>query len=478
MKYNLIFFLFLFIFTNLQAQEDSVKSSEEELPNSSPLGRLGGAYSFTLEEAVEYALENSYATINARRDILSAIKQKWETTARGLPQIDADVNYTNRLKQPVQLLPGEFIGGEPGTFVPVTFGTKQQLGATATANQLLFDGSYIVALQAARTFLEYSENAAEKTALEVRQNVINAYGNVLLAEESMEITKKNIVTLEDNLFETQKIYENGLTELESVEQLQITLSQVENQLHNSERMITITEQLLKMAMGIPIEETVILEDNLETLARENISLDLLNEDLEIVENIDYQIAKNLIEQRELELKLEKSKALPTLSTFLNYGTVANSNEFTFFENGQEWYQSSIWGVSLHIPIFSSFQRRARTEQAKIALEKAETQFIQAKQQIRLELNSAKSNYLYAIENYRTAKSNLELAERIAEKNEIKFTEGLSSSFDLRQAQNQLYTVQENYLQAMLEIIEAKAELETLLNTPNIKIDINKIKQFE
>src|SRR5690606_3594982 len=112
-------------------------------------------YEFTIEEAVEFALDSSYATVNARHDIAIALKKKWETTARGLPQIDADISYTNNLKQPVQLIPAEFFGGEPGTFLPVTFGTEQQLSAVATANQLLFDGSYLVALQASKTFLEF-----------------------------------------------------------------------------------------------------------------------------------------------------------------------------------------------------------------------------------------------------------------------------------------------------------------------------------
>ncbi len=454
MKYTLLlFFLFLSYF-GLKAQEKR-------------------SYSFTMDEAVEFALDSSYSAINARRDILSAIKKKWETTARGLPQISADIDYTNMLKQPVQLIPGEFIGGAPGTFVPVIFGTKQQMSATATATQILFDGSYLVALQAAKTFLEYSENAAEKTALEVRKNVIEAYGNVLLAKESVEILKKNKSLLEENVSETQKIYENGFTELENVEQLQITLSQVENQLHNSERILEITKQLLNLALGIPVEYTVFLEDDLKTLTQENINLVLTDEKLEIEENIDYQIAENLTQQRELELKLEKSKALPTLTTFINYGTSGNSNEFDFFKPEQEWYQSSIWGVSLNIPIFSSLQRNARTQQAKIALDKAQTQFIQAQEQIRLQTNTAKSNYQFAIENYQTAKKNLELAERIAHKNQVKFTEGLSSSFDLRQAQTQLYTSQDDLLKAMLQIITTKATLETILNTPKIKIDIDK-----
>lgn len=460
MKPYLLLFLFVFPFFNFYGQE-----------NPSSLGTSEtSTYSFTLEEAVQFALDSSYATINARRDIAAAIKKKWETTARGLPHISAAVDYLNRLKQPVQLIPGEFIGGEPGTFVPLTFGTQQQMSATATASQLLFDGSYLVALQAAKTFLEYAENAAEKTALETRQNVINAYGNVLLAKASVGILKKNKTILEDNLFETRKIYENGLTELENVEQLQITLSQVQNQLHNAERMIEITHQLLKLALGIDLKDQLVLEDDLDKLAQENISLTLLNEDFEIQKNLNYQIAKNLTQQRELELKLEKSKALPTLTTFINYSTVGNGSEFTFLDAEQRWYQSSLWGVSLNIPIFSSMERRASTQQAKIALEKAKTKFTQAQQQIRLQVNTAKSNYQFAIENYQTAKNNLALADRIADKNRMKFSEGLASSFELRQAQTQLYTAQQELLQAMLEIITSKAELETILNTPNITIN--------
>jgi outer membrane protein TolC len=194
--------------------------------------------------------------------------------------------------------------------------------------------------------------------------------------------------------------------------------------------------------------------------------------LDIEENIDYQIAENLTEQRELELKLEKSRALPTLSAFINYGTAAYDDDFGFLQSDQRWFQSSVLGVNLSIPIFSSLQRSAKTQQAKIELEKAETQFTQAKEQIRLELKRARSNYEFAIESYQTAKKNLELAQRIADKNEIEFGEGLATSFELRQAQTQLYTAQQEYLQAMLDIITAKTELENVLNTPKINIDKN------
>jgi outer membrane protein TolC len=433
-------------------------------------------YSFSLQEAITFALDSNYASINARRDIAKAIKQKWETTAQGLPQIDGSINFQNNLKQPVTLIPGEFGGGEPGTFTPVTFGTKQNANAVATLNQLIFDGSYLVGLQAAKAFLRFSENANEKTRLEVRKGVINAYGSVLLAQELVAIFEKNKTNLEDNLFETRKIFENGLTEEENVEQLEITLLDIETQLNNARRSQKIAKQMFNLALGINVETPVVLTDDLDKLADNNISLALLDTSLNFEENVDYKIAYNLTEQRYLEMRLEKSKYLPRLSAFVNYGISANSNDFSFFNGDQKWYQSSVLGVSLNIPIFSSGMRNASTQRAQIALDQAKTDFEQSKQQIKLDLTTARSNYQFAIENYENSKKNLALAERIENKNQIKFTEGLAASFDLRQAQTQLYTAQQQYFQSMLQVINEKANLESVLNIPQLRIDSETIKK--
>ena len=438
------------------------------LVSFSGISQEGSSYQFSLEEAVQFAIDSNYTSINARRDIASAVKQKWETTATGLPQLSAAVSYQNNLKQPVTLIPAEITGGDPGTFVPVTFGTKQNASATATINQLLFDGSYIVGLQAAKVFLEFSENASEKTDLEVRKGVILAYGSVLISEENVAIFEKNRQTLEKNLNETREIFNNGLAEEEDVEQLQITLLDIETFLSNAKRMEVISRETLNMTLGIPIQTNVLLTDKLDQLAQQNMGLSFLDISLKLEQNIDFKIAQNLIQQRNLEWKLEKSRALPSISAFVNYGTQAYNDDFTFFDKEQSWYQSSLLGVNMNIPVFSSGGRGARKQRAKIALDKANTQFIQTKEQIKLDLNRARSDYQYSIENYENSKKNLQLAERIENKNQIKFVEGLVSSFDLRQAQLQLYTTQQNYLQAMLSVITAKASLETILNTPNIK----------
>ena len=448
---------------------------------------VSSQYSFTLDEAIEFALENSYQSINARRDVAKALKQKWETTATGLPQINAAIDYQNQLKQPVSLLPAsafdnrestintveEFFGltpnGSPDPldgFIPVVFGTKQQLTASATLSQLLFDGSYLVGLEAAKSFLQYSNDNQEKTQLNVRESVINAYGSVLVSEESIKILKNNKEALEKNYEERKKIFENGLAEEEDVEQLQITLLQITNQLNNAERLSKIALQMFNLTIGADVDSNTVLTDNLDNLTLKNIDQSLGLKPFTIENNIDYRLGYLLTEQRRLELKLEKSKALPSLSAFVNYGTQANSNSFTFLDSEQLWFQSSVLGVSLNIPIFSSLGRSAKTQRARIAFEQANTSFTEAQQQIQLQYNSTLSDYQLSLETYDTSKQNLALAERIENKNQIKYTEGLSSSFELRQAQLQLYSVQQEVLQAMLTIINNKAKLESILNTPN------------
>ncbi len=445
-------------------------------------------HSFNLDEAIEYALQNNRVVKNAIRDIESAKQQKWETTTIGLPQINASVDYKNWLKQQVSLFPPGFsdqfsqirqlsdfydlspltvinpIPNPPNEFTEIAFGTKQTMTATATLSQLLFDGSYLVGLQSAKVFLEISENAKEKTDLEIRKAVINAYGNVLLAEESVKILERNITVLEKTLFETTKIYENGLEEEESVEQLQITLSSIKSNLNKTTRLEKLALQMFNITLGIDLNDNTSLTDTLESLASKNISLDLLNAENDVENTIDYKIATNDKRAKELLLKLEKSKALPSLSAFINGGYAANSDTFTFTNSNQKWFGSSLFSVSLNVPIFSSGARNAKTQRARINFEKSTENLTETEQQLKLQIASAKSNYQFAIEDYENKKQNLNLAERIEKKNQTKFFEGIASSFELRQAQTQLYSSQQDLLQAMLDVINKKATLETILNT--------------
>ncbi|WP_199769351.1 TolC family protein [Flavivirga eckloniae] len=430
--------------------------------------------SFSLQEAIDFALENNRTAKNAAHDIKAAEKQKWETTATGLPQISASIDYQNFLKQQVSVIPAFILpedvrnelGLETDDQFPTVFGARQSMNAFAKVDQKIFDGSYLVGLQSAKVFLEISKNAKEKTDLEVRKAVVNAYGNVLLAEESVKILERNIDVLKKNLNETTKIYENGLGDEESVEQLQITLSGLESNLNNTTRLKTLSYQMLNITLGTEIDSNTILTDNLESLTAKNIILELIEAEENIENNIDFKIAENDKVSKELLLKLEKSKALPTLNAFLNAGYSTFGSDFVFTDSKQKWFGSSLFGVSMNIPIFSSGGRGAATQRARINLEKAKEDLTETQQKLKLQIAKAKSDYQFAIEDYDNKKQNLNLAERIEKKNQTKFFEGIASSFELRQAQTQLYSSQQEFLQAMLDVINKKAELETALNTIN------------
>ena len=415
----------------------------------------------SLEDAIKLALQNSYNSAVANNDILSAEKTKWETTTMGLPQINAKVDYQNFLKQQVTL--ADFDGD--GVNEEFLFGTKQNVNATITLTQLLFDGSYLVGLESAKTYLKISEQAKEKTALTTRETIINAYGNVLVTEKSLEILLNNKIVNDRILKGARLGYENGLAELEDVEQFEIIEGNINSNIRSTRRLKNIAYKLLNISLGNKLNTKLILTDTLDGLVLTNLNLDILSESFNLEKNVDYKIAENDRESKRLLMKLEQSKALPSLNAFLNYGAQANSNSFTFLDGNQRWFDSSLLGVSLNIPVFSSFKRSARTAQAKIALENADIRLEEAKQRLSLAAESAKSDYQLSIDNYQTAKKNLSLAEKIEKKQQIKFKEGITTNFDLLQAQNQLYSQQSAYVQAMLNIIATKATLENALNTP-------------
>jgi outer membrane protein TolC len=415
------------------------------------------SFSFTLKQAIEHAVQNNYSAINANRDIEAAKQKKWETTTIGLPQINGSVAYQNNMKvQQSQIVT------DTGTQT-FAFGDFNSMDAKLSLNQLLFDGSYLVGLQSAKTYLKISENAKVKTNQEIREIVINSYGNVLLAEESTSILQKNKTILEKTLSDTREIYKNGFIEEENVEQLQITLSGVNSSLENVKRQKRIALDMLKLILGINLENELLLTDKLDILTQNNVDLNLIKEEFNVSNNIDYQIGQNLLTSKELLLKLEKSRALPTLGAGINFGANTFGSQFTMFNGNQKWYNYSNLGINLNVPIFSSGGRSSRTQQAKIALEQSKTQLTETEQKLKLQFEKAKSDYEFSLEQLATSKSNLNLAERIENKNQIKFKEGLSSSFDLTEAQRQLYTAQQNYLQAMLDVINKKASLEKLFN---------------
>jgi outer membrane protein TolC len=444
MKINLYFTIFLiFTFTGIKGQE---------LPK-----RL------TIMEAVAFGQENNRQILNASREVQKAYKERWSTIAIGLPQISANANYQNFLELPTSLIPAQFFGGKEGDFAEVQFGTPQIMDGGITLQQLIFDGSYIVGLEASNVFLEISKNILEKTALEIKKNIISTYSSVLLIKENILFLKNNLDNLAENLEEVRALFTNGFEEEESVEQLRLTLSGIQTQLRYAENAEKITLNMLKLLMGFPANAPLELLDTLESFTTDGLFEYEFKSDFNLANNVDIKIATTQLRSESLLYRYEKSKSLPRLAAFINGNYTGNSETFSFTDSDQKWFGAALFGINLQVPIFSSFKRRAQSQKAKIALDQAETTLEETQERINIEVQGALNDYKLAIETYLTNKENLTLANRIEQKNQSKYFEGMASTFELRQAQLQLYSAQNNYISSIQSVIQKKLNLETLLN---------------
>ena len=226
--------------------------------------------------------------------------------------------------------------------------------------------------------------------------------------------------------------------------------------------------MLCYVMGVSLDKPIVLTSTLEVL-----SLRAQKQEhgaLSVTQNIDYQIAQNDIRSKELLLKLERFKALPRISAFANSGYDGFGESFAFFSSEQEWYPRTTLGLNINFPVFTSFQGKTKKQQAKLELEKSIKQSEDIVQQLLLEEKSLRNEVTLHLKNLKTTSESLALAKSIEQKNQIKFKEGMVSSYTLRQAQAQLYQAQNDYLTAMQRLILAKAKLSLLLKpiTPKNK----------
>lgn len=432
------------------------------LPFGSLFAQKGEELKFSLEEAQDYALKNSYKSRTALLEVEKSQKKVNETIGTGLPQINASASYQNFLELPVQVIPAESFGGPPGEFAEVVFGVEQQMGIDATASQIIFDGSYFVGLQAAKVYKELAVNDLSLSELEVKNLVLQSYGTVLVTESVTQIQKSILDNLESNFDEANARFEAGFLSQEDRDQIQLLYINARNDYQQAERQIPIVRSQLKFILGTPLSNTLVLTDSLFPLLESLPGEELLQADYDINNHIEYKIAATQLEASELLLKQQKSNYLPKLNAFFTYQENSFSNEFDFF-SGAEWYPTQLLGLNLNMPIFSGLSRHNQVQQAKIEMEQLDLNRQAVEQQLQINVKKAKSDYLFALQQFENRKENWELAQRIYRNTEVKYREGLSGSTDLTQANNQRDESLANYVQAALQLINAKAELNQALN---------------
>ena len=421
------------------------------------------ALNLSVNEAMEYALQNNTDVQNAQLDVIIADKKVWETTTIGLPQISASGSYYNNLSLATQLIPAEFFGGEAGEFAEVQFGTKHNFNGTLTVSQLIFSGSYIVGLQAAKVYRSLSEKTLNKTEIDTKADVASTYYTILMAEETIVTLQSNFDYLQDLYNQTKAMAEAGFIESIEADKLKVTLGSLENSVKQMERQIEFLYALLKLQIGTDKETRVELTDNLNDILL-NIDVDaLFKKEFILEEHADYQLMVVQEELMALDLKRYKSEYLPTLSAFYNFKEDAYRDEFNPFDGSEKWFESSMLGFQIDIPIFNSGEKRSKVQQARLELEKSTNTKEYVGSSLYTSLIQTRSDFITNQEIMVNTRENMEVSKKVLDEISIKHKEGMASSFDLTQANSDYLTTISDYTQAVVNLLNAKIELEKILN---------------
>lgn len=417
-----------------------------------------GPLTLTLQQAMDMAAQQSYAVQSSTLEAAKAEARIKEITALGLPQVDGSGSFNNYLEVPTSVIPN--FTGVGTDFLQVQFGVPYTTTGGLQLNQLIFDGSYLVGLKASRELRTRSEQDLEKAVADARYQAAKSYLGALAAREGARLAAESVPVLEKSLAEATAMKEQGFMEETDVDRLSIALASARDRARSFAQQERVAMAFLRLVLGVPAETPITLEGDLEAIVNDPGEMGLSESRIDLNSHIDYQLAGTLIRLQELEVRNQKAAFLPKMFGFAN----AQTQSFGFNTVWEsDWFPSSAWGLSLQVPIFSSGLRNNRVKQADLTLRQTEVNKAFTEQNLLANAEERSEKARTALESYTTEKQNLELAKRIFDRTSIKFSNGLSSSFELNQDQSQYLQAQQIYIGKLVDLLLARTDLRKALD---------------
>lgn len=438
--------------------------------------------SFSLKEAMDYAVANSYRTQTSKLDFQSTVAQRKGFISIGLPQVNTSFSYQYYASIPTQLMPDFLSPAVSGILaqyglispsqippmgddkLPVQFGSKNSASGGLSVNQLVFDGTFIMGLKAARQLVDLSALSNTKTINETKAGVAQAYYLVLTTQENIRILDSTYINMNQILQQNKAIQANGFMEETDIEQFTLNVSNLKNKVDYAKQTLLLLTDMLKFQMGVDINQNIVLTDNINSILNEAIGSALYDKDANINSNPDYLLIKANEQLQMSSLRVDKSKYYPTMNLFLSSQYTAQRDKFDFFKKEVDWYNTTVIGVNLSVPIWSSGIRHYKIVQGKLNVQKQQILAKQVEEGVKLDIQNSKNALKMYTEQFYTDKKNLALSGKIYNKTNIKFKEGVSSSMDLNQAYLQMLTQEGNYINTIMQLLTNYNNLKKATNS--------------
>ena len=439
MKYANLFMLLLWAVFNANAQQKTETKK------------------FSLQEAVAHAKKYNNTLKNSALDVLAAEKKVKEVLASGLPNINATGSFNNYIVVPSSVID---FGGQRQV---IRFGIPFSATGSIAASQLLFDGGFLMGVKASKEYVQLAKINLKRTEVETEVAVSKTYYGILLAQTSLAMLNANLDALGKTKFDLEKLVQNGFLDRTEFDKVNLQFSSLELQRDKLIDQQKTLMMVLKIQLGIDFNENIELTDDL-TKMYEASKTTVLTTKVDYNNRLEYQLINQSIALNTLDKKRYQFGYAPSLVGV--FSTQQNSFGQTFNELGKEWYGGTLWGLNLSIPIFDGLRKSAQIQQAKINIKKAENDKKVLGDAIEQEVFNAKTTYERAAKQLEVQKKNLELAQDIYNRTDLKFKNGLTSSLELTVAQKDLETARASYLGTMYDYFVAQLDLRKALGDLN------------
>ena len=422
----------------------------------------------SLSDARSKAREHNYDIRSKSVDISVAREQIREAFRSGLPQVHSDVSFANNLELATQLIPN-FFEGRPDELIEVAFGTKYSTGINVKLEQLIFSGTYWIALKSAKVFEQLAEENRELTELDALESVSATYYLALVTRENREILAASLENLNQTLAETRARYEEGFVEETDVDQLRISVARLENEIRAADRQLDIAEKLLNFQMGVNLDQELMLTTPMDELVT-GILANASDRRFDLDRDATVKVARTNETISELNWRNEKFQYWPKLSGYLNYNWNAQRDSFNFLSDEEGWYRSINFGIKLEFPSFTSGMQKSRIRQAKLALKQSRIATRQVEESRKLAFIQTRTALDTAEDQYRTARDNLALSARVFDRTRIKYGEGMATSMDLIQAHDQYLSQKGNYIEALSTLLDAQNGMDRMVGSYSVVVE--------
>ncbi|NLA25074.1 MAG: TolC family protein [Bacteroidales bacterium] len=436
------------------------------------------AISLNIEQAKQFALEHNKVLKNARYDVEFAEKGVWATIAQGLPQIDGSIGYTDYFNYEIEFNLGgsdsqtpnidfskldegdweilNFLNQMMGGGGASTIQMKNSSTAQVQLTQLIFSGQYLVGIKMAKIAQQLSELALESSENDIIEAVTSSYYVALVTQETSDILDKSIENLSNTFKQTEVMVAAGVAEQVDLDQIELAVMMLENTKSQMQRAIQMSFNLLRFQLGVSADTEIILTESLDGII-EKINFEALAGDSFVLDNNpSYKLLQAQEEITERMLSLEKWSYAPVLAGYYSYNEKILTTDF-------DMTPKHVAGLNMSIPIFSSGMRHAKVQQKKIELEKIKNSRLMVQDQLLMQEKQFRFDLLSAIEQYELQKRSIDVAQRVYENTELKYTHGIANSLQLTQASDNYLKAQNNYISALMNLLQAKNNFDKLLN---------------